>query len=164
MINRLIICAKNAPLLLLATGKHLTSFCHWLLGDAEGITIEEKQEFLTYLVNYNLIENEEIAKTMKFQLFGPPQYDWIFEGVAEKPKDYQDSFYETALEKMMITTSAEQIAQKALGATSSQELAQKALGASSPFEAVLKLVKSEEERRQLIALLLQEGQQDTTEE
>ncbi len=77
VINHLPVEAQNVPLLLLSTGRKQIEFCQWLLTDASGLTIEEKRAYQSYLIDHNLIENQEVAKAMRYDLFGPPQVDWI---------------------------------------------------------------------------------------
>jgi len=64
VLNKLKVCAINAPLLILSTGEKQKEFCRWLLTDAEGLTIEERAMYEFYLVSYNLIEDEEVKKEM----------------------------------------------------------------------------------------------------
>jgi len=163
VLNALPVCAQNAPLLLLAKGLKQLEFCRWLLSDAGGLTLEEKRLYQFYLVQYNLIESEEVRQQMKYELFGPPNYDWIFEGIAQKSPEEQERFFQQAVERISMTTSPEEVAQRLLHATSLEEVAQRLLHADSqeegaqrllhvdsPVEAALKLLKTPEQLREFL--------------
>jgi len=83
VLNKLKVCAINAPLLLLSTGGKQKEFCRWLLDGVEGLTMEERVMYKSYLFGYNLIEDEEVKREMAgkrikrdygavFEVFGPP--------------------------------------------------------------------------------------------
>ena len=150
VLNALPVGAINAPLLLLAKGKKQLEFCRWLLEDAGGLTLEEKRLYQFYLVQSNLIESEEVRQKMKYELFGPPNYDWIFEGIAQKSHEEQERFFQMAVERISQATSPEEVAQRVLHATSPEEVAQRALHADSPVEAALKLLKTPEQLREFL--------------
>jgi len=65
VLNKLRVCAINAPLLLLSTGEKLKEFCQWLVEDAEGLTIKEKVMYQTYMVAYNIVEAEDLFCSLK---------------------------------------------------------------------------------------------------
>jgi hypothetical protein len=131
MLNDLPVCAINAPLLLLARDEKQLEFCRWLLDDAEGLTIEEKHLYQFYLVDYNLIEDEEVNQEMRYDLFGPPtNSEWVIEEMEKKPQEERERFLQLALIRM--------------------------LHADSTVEATLKLLKTKEQRRKLLELLQQE--------
>jgi FMN phosphatase YigB (HAD superfamily) len=123
--------AINAPLLLLSKDEKQLEFCRWLLEDASGLTLEEKRLYQFYLIEYNLISDEEVKREMKYELFGPPNHEWIFEELEQRPEDERERFIQIFLEKM--------------------------LHADSPVEAARKLLKTEEQRRQFLDRIQQEG-------
>jgi len=141
VLNKLKVCAINAPLLLLSTGEKQKEFCRWLLTDAEGITIEERVMYEFYLVSYNLIEDEEVRREM---------------GRKKIKMDYN------AIAEVLEPPTPEEMAkfiQKIYHVDSVEEGVQKLLNVSSLEEAVLKLARTtrtERERRELLELLHQE--------
>ena len=58
VLNSLPVCTLNAPLLMLTTKKKKIEFCRWLLSDIEGISLEEKRQYLLYLLEHHLIDNK----------------------------------------------------------------------------------------------------------
>jgi hypothetical protein len=58
-LNKLKVCAQNAPLLLLSTGEKQKEFCRWLMTDAEGLTIEEQVMYKIYMLTYDIVEAED---------------------------------------------------------------------------------------------------------
>ncbi|MBM3238047.1 hypothetical protein FJZ31_17285 [Candidatus Poribacteria bacterium] len=84
VLNKLKTCAINAPLLLLSTGEKQKEFCQWLIGDAEGLTIEEQVTYQSYMIAYGVVENEEVRKQMGRKVW-KPDYDkvaeWLYEGM-----------------------------------------------------------------------------------
>jgi hypothetical protein len=150
-------------LLLLAKGQKQLEFCLWLLDDAGGLSLEEQRLYQFYLVDHHLIENEEVMTAMRYDLFGPPNHDWIFEELEHRGKDEQQHFFQVALSRITAATSPEEVAQKALQAdspeegaqrllhaTSPEEVAQRVLRADSPVEVALKVLKTPEQRREFL--------------
>ena len=84
VLNKLKTCAINVPLLLLSTGEKQKEFCRWLIGDAEGLTIEEQVTYQSYMVAYDIVEDEEVRKQMGRKVW-KPDYDkvaeWLYEGM-----------------------------------------------------------------------------------
>ena len=120
-LNKLKVCAQNAPLLLLSTGEKQNQFCRWLMGDAEGLTIEEQVAYKFYMLSYNIVENEEVKSEMGRKIL-KPNYDVFIEFLQEMSQEEQERFI-----------------QKFLGVSSPEEAAQKLLGVSSTQEALRKL-------------------------
>ena len=129
VLNELPVCAINAPLLLLSTEKKKIEFCKWLLSEVEGLTLEEKRYYQLYLLENHLIQDEEVEKEMRHDFFGPPDHNWIFDEFDERSPDEQERFLQLTLKRM--------------------------LRADSPLEAAQKLLKSDEERRAMMAYLQQ---------
>ena len=130
VLNKLKVCAINTPLLLLSTGEKQKEFCRWLITDAEGLTIEERVTYQSYMIAYHIVEDEEVKRQMGRKILRP-DYDkvaeWLYEGM---PPDIRD------------------------------KVAQKLLGVDSPREAVLKLARMEEQPKELLEFLrrnLEEG-------
>jgi len=121
-LNKLEVCAINAPLLLLSTGEKQKEFCRWLMADTEGLTIEEQVAYKFYMLSYDIIEDEEVKKEMGRKVI-KPNYDVFIEFLQEMPREEQERFV------------------------------QKFLGVTSPEEAALKLIKTEEQRKELLELL-----------
>jgi hypothetical protein len=136
VLNHLPVCAINAPLLLLAKGNKQIEFCRWLLEDGDGLTLEERQLYEFYLVQYELIQDQEVMQEMRYELFGPPKFEWIFEEIEKKPADVQQRFFQLALQKILEGTSPEN---------------------------ARKLFKTPEQRRALIELLQQEDSESPEE-
>ena len=138
VLNKLKVCAINAPLLLLSTGKKMKEFCRWLVADAEGLTIEEQVSYKTVMIIYNIIEDEEVKRQMGRKVW-KPDYDglveWLYESVPPEIKN--------------------EVAQKILSFEPPEVSAQKILGVDSPEEAVLKLVKTKEQQKRLLEFLRQ---------
>ena len=150
VLNHLPVCAINAPLLLLAKGRKQTEFCRWLLEDAKGLTLEEKRWYQFYLIDYNLIQDEEVKQKMRYDLFGPPNHNWIFEELAHRSEEERQQFFQLALQKMSEVISPE-------------EVAQKVLHAGSPVEVALKVIKTQEQRRELLERLQHEDNETAAE-
>ena len=144
VLNDLPVCAINAPLLMLAKGSKQIEFCRWLLEDANGLTLEEKQLYQFYLVDYNLIQDEEVNREMRYDLFGPPDHSWIFEVLEEKSEEERQRFFQLALDRISRATSPAEAVQKLLHANSPEEAAQRILDANSPVEVVRKLFRTKE--------------------
>lgn len=168
VLNELPLCALNAPLLLLTTKKKKTEFCKWLQSDIPGITLEEKRSYLLYLLEKNLIKDQEVEKEIMYNLFGEPDHGWLFDHFDERSEEERTQFLQQvhkrilhassrqeAAQKLLDAKSPEEMAQKALGANTPLEAAQKALGADTPFEAALKFLQTEEQRREFMARLQQ---------
>ena len=163
VLNKLKVCAINAPLLLLSTGKKMKEFCRWLITDAEGLAIEEQIAYKTLMVTYNIVD-EEVKKLMGRKVW-KPDYDglveWLYENVPPEIKDEVAqkllSFDppEVSAQKILGVDSPEEGVQKLLGVDSPEVGAQKILGVDSPEEAVLKLAKTKEQQKQLLEFLQQ---------
>ena len=135
VLNKLKVCAINAPLLLLSTGKKLTEFCQWLVGDAEGLTIEEQVAYKTLITTYNIVEDEEVKRQMGRKVWRP-DYDQLAEYLHEgMPPDIKIKF----IQSLLRVDSPEVGAQKLLGVDSPKEVVQKLLGVDSIEEAIRKL-------------------------
>jgi hypothetical protein len=65
VLNKLKVCAINTPLLLLSTGEKQKEFCRWFITDAEGLTIEERATYQSYMITYHIIEDEELCSSFK---------------------------------------------------------------------------------------------------
>jgi hypothetical protein len=133
-LNKLKVCAQNAPLLLLSTGEKQNQFCRWLMTDAEGLTIEEQVMYRVYMLTYDIVEDEEVKTEMGRRKI-KPNYDVLVELLSDMSQEERDRF----IQKFLGVSSPEEVAQKALGADSPEEAAQKLLGVSSPEEALRKL-------------------------
>ena len=139
LLNKLKVCAINAPLLLLSTGEKLTEFCQWLVDDAEGLTIEEQVAYKTLITTYNIVEDEEVRRQMGRKVWRP-DYDQLAEYLHEgMPPDIKIKFIQSLLR-----------------ADSPEVGAQKVLGVDSPKEAVLKLARTKEQRKELLEFLRQD--------
>ncbi len=64
-LNKLKVCAQNAPLLLLSTGEKQKEFCRWLITAAEGLTIEEQVGYRAYMLIYDIVEDEDLFCSLK---------------------------------------------------------------------------------------------------
>ena len=117
------VCAINTPLLLLSTGEKQKDFCRWLITDAEGLTIEEQVTYQSYMIAYNIVEDEEVKKQMGRKAL-KPDYDkvaeWLYEGM---PPEIRDKFVQAFLR------------------------------VDSIEEAVLKLARTKEQQRELLEFL-----------
>jgi len=134
VLNRLKVCAINAPLLLLSTGKKMKEFCRWLVADAEGLTIEEQVSYKTLMITYNIVD-EEVKKLMGRKALRP-NYDSLAELIDETfPPEIKIKF----VQKLFHADSPEEGVQKLLGADSPKEVVKKVLGVDSIEEAILKL-------------------------
>ena len=123
VLNKLKTCAINAPLLLLSTGEKQKEFCRWLLTDAEGLTIEEQVTYQSYMVAYDIVEDEEVRKQMGRKVLRPNS-DNLVELIDENlPPEVKIEFI------------------------------QKLLRADSLEKAVLELAKSEEKPEELLEFL-----------
>ena len=170
VLNKLKVCAINAPLLLLSTDEKLKEFCRWLITDAEGLTIEEQVTYKACMITYNIVE-EEVKREMGRKIWRP-DYDklaeYLYEGmppeirekVAQrllgvdspeeailklaKAKENQEELVERILE----VDSPEGGAQKLLGVDSPEEGVQKLLGVDSLEKAILKLTKTREQQKE----------------
>jgi len=152
LLNKLKVCAINAPLLLLSTDKKLTEFCQWLITDAEGLTIEEQVMYQTCIITYNIVEDKEVQRQMGRKVWRP-DYDQLAEYLHEgMPPDIREKFVQSFLR----VDSPEGVVQKVLGVDSPEVGAQRILGVDSPKEAVLKLAKTKEQRKELLEFLRQE--------
>ena len=167
VLNELSVHPKNAPLLLLSTGKKLDEFCEWLLETQEGIEIKEQQYYLSYLAGHNLVRNKELLHKMRRRLGKRDENDYyMIELMAEDYDDERIEFAQNilkivmktdtpieAVQKMLQADSPLDVAQKALQADSPRGVAQKALQADSPEEAAFELIQSEEEMERLLELI-----------
>jgi len=135
LLNKLKVCAINAPLLLLSTGKKLTEFCQWLVDDAEGLTIEEQVAYKTLITTYNIVEDKEVRRQMGRKVWRP-DYDQLAEYLHEgMPPDIKIKF----IQSLLRADSPEAGAQRILGVDSPKEVVQKVLGVDSIEEAIRKL-------------------------
>jgi hypothetical protein len=125
-LNKLKICAQNAPLLLLSTGEKLNEFCRWLMTDAEGLTIEEQVMYRIYMLTYDIVEDEEVKREMGRRKI-KPNYDVLVELLHQEEMSQEER---------------DRFIQKFLGVSSPEEAAQKLLGVSSPEEVIRKLSAS----------------------
>ena len=163
VLNDLPVHPKNPPLLLLSKGKKLTEFCRWLQKESEGMTMEDKLLYQYYLVKYNLIQDQEVLKEMKYNFAaGPEDLDLVFELLEYAPKDRQSLFLQKAYKRWLNVNTPLEIAQNALQANSPLEVAQKALQVDSPVEVALKFIQNEEQRRELLERLQQTSYQTVT--
>jgi len=137
VLNRLKVCAINAPLLLLSTGEKLKEFCQWLIADAEGLAVEEQVAYKTVMITYNIVD-EEVKRQMGRKVLRP-DYDSLAEVIDETfPPEIKIKFIQSLLH-----------------VDSPEEGVQKLLGADSPKEAVLKLAKTREQQKELLEFLQQ---------
>ena len=136
VLNKLKTCAINAPLLILSTGEKQKEFCRWLIGDVEGLTIEEQVTYQSYMVAYDIVEDEEVRKQMGQKVLRPNS----------------DNLVELIDENLSPEVKIEFI-QKLLRADSPEESVQKLLGAESLEKAVLELVRSKEKPEELLEFL-----------
>ena len=144
-LNKLKVCAINAPLLLLltcrvrshATGEKQKEFCQWLMTDAEGLTIEEQVGYRVYMLTYDIVEDREVKSEMGRRKIRP-NYDVLSELLHKEGMSQEEK--EIFVQKFFGVASPKEVAQKALDASSPEEVAQKALNASSPEEAAQKLL------------------------
>jgi len=149
VLNKLKTCAINAPLLLLSTGGKQKQFCRWLIGDAEGLTIEEQVTYQSYMVAYDIVEDEEVRKQMGRKVLRPNS-DNLVELIDENlSPEVKIEF----IQKLLRVNSPEAGAQKLLRADSPEESVQRFLGVDSPEEMVLKLLKTKEQQKQLLEFL-----------
>jgi len=136
VLNKIKVCAINAPLLLLTTGEKLKEFCQWLITDAEGLTIEEQVTYQSYMIAYDIIEDEEVKEEMGRKALRP-NYDNLAELIDKTfPPEVKMKFV-----------------QKLLRVDSLEEGAQKLLHVDSPKEAVLKLARTKEQQQELLEFL-----------
>jgi len=136
VLSKLKVCAINTPLLLLSTGEKQKEFCRWLVADAEGLSIEEQVTYQSYMIAYNIVEDEEVKRQMGRKALKPDYgkvAEWLYEGM---PPEIRDKFVQAFLR----VDSPEVGAQKILGVDSPEVGAQKILGVDSPEEAVVKLL------------------------
>jgi len=135
VLNKLKVCAINAPLLLLSTGKKLEEFCQWLVTDPEGLAVEEQFAYKTVILTYNIVDDEEVKEQMGRKVW-KPDYDklagYLHEGM---PPEIREKFVQAFLG----ADSPEVGAQKLLGVDSPKEGVQKLLGVDSIEEAIRKL-------------------------
>jgi len=125
-LNKLKVCAQNAPLLLLSTGEKQNQFCRWLMTDAEDLTIEEQVMYRIYMLTYDIVEDEEMKREMGRRKI-KPNYDVLIELLHQEEMSQEER---------------DRFIQKFLGVSSPEEAAQKLLGVSSPEEALRKLSTS----------------------
>jgi len=182
VLNKLKVCAINAPLLLLSTSEKQKEFCRWLITNAEGLTIEEQVTYQSYMVAYGVVEDEEVKEQMGRRILRP-NYDNLAELIDETfPPEIKIKFIQKLLradspeeadmkllgvdspeegaQKLLRADSLEEGAQKLLHADSLEEGAQKLLHADSLEEAVLKMAKTKEQQKELLEFLrrsLEEG-------
>ena len=131
VLNKLKVCAINAPLLLLSTGEKLNEFCQWIITNAEELTIEEQVAYRTLIITYNIIENEEMRKQMGRKVW-KPDYDSLAGYLREDmPPEIKIKFIQSLLH-----------------ADSPEKSAQRILGVDSLDEAILKLVRAKEQQKE----------------
>jgi hypothetical protein len=136
VLNKLKVCAINAPLLLLSTGEKLKEFCQWLVTNAEDLTIEEQVAYRTLIITYNIVKDEEVKKQMRRKVW-KPDYDRLAGYLREDmPQEIKIKFIQSFLH-----------------ADSPEMSVQRILGVDSPEEAVLKLVKTKEQQKGLLEFL-----------
>ncbi len=135
-LNKLKVCAINAPLLLLSTGEKQKEFCQWLMTDAEGLTIEEQVGYRVYMLTYDIVEDREVKSEMGRRKIRP-NYDILIELLHKEGMSQEEK--EIFVQKFFGVASPKEVAQKALNASSPEEAAQKLLGVSSTEEALRKL-------------------------
>ncbi len=139
VLNKLKVCAINAPLLLLSTGEKLTEFCQWLITDAEGLTVKEQVAYKTLITTYNIVKDEEVKRQMGRKVWKPDYAQlagYLHEGM---PPDIKIKFIQSLLH-----------------ADSPEVGAQRILGVDSPKDAVLKLARTKEQRKELLEFLRQD--------
>jgi len=123
VLNKLKVCAINTPLLLLSTGGKQKEFCRWLITDAEGLTIEEQVSYQSYMIAYNIVEDEEVERLMGRKAL-KPNYDKLAELLYESfPPEVKIKFV------------------------------QKLFRVDSLKEAVLKLARTREQQKELLEFL-----------
>ncbi|MBI1928269.1 hypothetical protein HYR99_28995 [Candidatus Poribacteria bacterium] len=88
---------------------------------------------------------------MRYDLFGPPDHNWIFEELERRSEEERQQFVQLFLKRM-------------LHADSPEEAAQRVLQANSPIEVALKLVKTKEQRRELLERIQQENNETPVKE
>ena len=64
---------------------------------------------------------------MRYDLFGPPNHNWIFEELAHRSDEERRQFFQLALQKMPEVISPEEVAQRVLHANSPIEVALKSI-------------------------------------
>ena len=143
VLNDLPVHPKNAPLLLLATGKKQAEFCEWLLETHDEMSLQSKQRYMLYLAGYNLVKNREVLRKMWNKIDPKTDNDFfLIELMAERERDDNAEFVPGAIKRLLKTDSP-------------IEVAQAALQADSPEEAALKLIQNEEQMARLLELALQ---------
>ena len=131
VLNKLKVCAINTPLLLLSTGGKQKEFCRWLVSDAEGLTIEEQVTYQSYMIAYDIVDDEEVKRLMGRKVLRP-NYDNLAELIDETfPPEVKRKFV-----------------QKLFRVDSLEEGAQKLLGVDSLEEAILKLARAKEQQKE----------------
>jgi len=144
VLNKLKVCAINAPLLLLSTDEKLKEFCRWLITDAEGLTVEEQVTYKACMITYDIVEDEGVKREMGRKVWRP-NYDklaeYLYEGM---PPEIRDKF----LQKFLRVDSLEEGVQSLLDVDSPEEGVQKLLGVDSLEEAILKLTKAKEQQEE----------------
>ena len=107
LLNKLKVCAINTPLLLLSTDEKLKEFCRWLITDAEGLTIEEQVTYQSYMITYDIVEDEEVKEEMGRKALRP-NYDNLAEVIDKtfppevKIKFIQKLFHADSLEETVL--------------------------------------------------------------
>lgn len=129
---------------ILSLEKKQSEFCEWLLETHEGVSIEEKERYLLYLVGYDSVKNKEsLDKMLKINRPNTGHAHYIVEQLAEARDDKAAFFQE--LSKIILKTD------------SPMEVAQMALHADSPTEAALSFIQSEGEVYRLLELFRQKN-------
>jgi len=156
VLNKLKICAINAPLLLLTTGKKLKEFCRWLVADAEELTIEEQIAYQSYIIAYG-IADEEVTNQMGRKMLRP-NYDNLAKVINETfPPEIQIKFIqrllrvdspEDSVQRILGVDSPEDSVQRILGVDSPEDSVQRILGVDSLEEAILKLTRAKEQQEE----------------
>jgi hypothetical protein len=65
-------------------------------------------------IKNDLIQDEEVRREMRYNLWGPPNYDWIFEELAQRSEEERQRFFQIALQKISEAISPEEAVQKLL--------------------------------------------------
>jgi len=117
VLNKLKVNAINTPLLLLSTGGKQNEFCRWLLTDAEGLTIEEQVTYQSYMIAYNIVEDEGVKKEMGRKVLRP-NYDNLAELLDESfPPEVKIKF----IQKLLRADSLEEAIRKLVRVKEQQE-------------------------------------------
>ena len=74
---------------------------------------------------------------MKYDLWGPPDYNWIFDELEQRPEEEQERFFQLVLDRILKET--------------------------SPVEVALRFIKTEEQLRELLERIRLENDEASVE-